>query len=193
MSAQSLQMTVSDIADSLVRIDSSGVPHGTRGRTYLPGVGPYGEPQLLNKVAQILNSSSRYRGKVETKRNPDLLIRGSWGLEFKIVRPFGDNGREAENWSVNLLHPYEGNQSSLGDCLKLLDLSIREQKAIVVIGYEHIPPLISLQPLVDSFEIIAKQIIKVELGPGITENRKNLIHPIHQQLTVFAWEVLGRS
>ena len=47
MSAPSLQMIVSDIADSLVMIDSSGIPHGTRGRTYLPGVGPYGEPRAL--------------------------------------------------------------------------------------------------------------------------------------------------
>jgi len=41
-------------------------------------------------------------------------------LEFKIARPFGDNGKEAENWSVNLPHPYAGNVSVIGDCLKLL-------------------------------------------------------------------------
>src|SRR5207302_10748286 len=34
-------------------------------------------------------------------------------------RPFGDNGSLAENWSVNLLHLYEGNTSLLGDCLKI--------------------------------------------------------------------------
>ena len=192
MSLGSLTKIISDIADSLVVVDSSGVPHSIRGRTYLPGVGPYGEPQLLKKISQLLNLKSLYWGNVETRRSPDLLIRGYWALEFKIVRPFGDNGKEAENWSVNLLHPYEGNQSSLGDCLKLLNLQAREEKAVVVIGYEHTPPIISLEPLVESFEIIAREIMKISLDSRITEIRKNLSHPVHQQLTVYAWKVLGR-
>jgi len=47
------------------------------------------------------------------------LIKGLWVIEVKIARPFGDNGKEAEAWSVNLLHPYAGNTSIIGDCLKL--------------------------------------------------------------------------
>lgn len=88
-----LNAVVSDIADSFVAIDSSRVPF----RAFKPGVGPYGEPQLLRKVALTLNSKLAYLRKVETRRAPDLLIRDSWGLEFKIVRPFGDNGKEAED------------------------------------------------------------------------------------------------
>lgn len=42
---------------------------------------------------------------------PDVLVPNRWALEFKIVRPFGDNGIEAERWSQNLLHPYPGNVS----------------------------------------------------------------------------------
>ena len=182
-----LKTVVSDIADSLVEIDSSGVPF----RKFKPGVGPYGEPQLLKNLSQILGSKSIYEGKVETKRTPDFLIKGSWALEFKIVRPFGDNGKEAENWSVNLIHPYEGNVSALGDCMKLLQLDVPEKKAVVAIGYEHCPPKIPIRPLIDSFEILAERIMKIKLGLRETENRKDLRHPVHQQLTVYAWEVIG--
>jgi len=61
-------------------------------------------------------------------------------MEFKIVRPYGDNDREAEDWSVNLLHPYPGNVSTIADCWKLQSLECAERKAVVVVGYEHTPP-----------------------------------------------------
>ena len=109
-----LQELINDIADTLVAIDSSGVPF----KDYQPGVGPYGEPQLLTEVARRLDAMTIYHG-ARTKRTPDLLIPGQWALEFKIARPFGNNGKAAENWSVNLLHPYPGNVSSIGDCFKL--------------------------------------------------------------------------
>jgi len=88
-------------------------------KSFQPGVGPYGEPQLVKLIAAFLNGLSAYEGNPKSKRTPDLLVEGLWALEFKIARPSGDNGREAENWSVNLLHPYDGNVSVFGDCLKL--------------------------------------------------------------------------
>lgn len=185
-----MKKVISDIADALVTIDSSRIPFQHRGRKYDPGVGPYGEPQLLKKVKDILNSKAIYKDKIETRRTPGLLFKGSWAMEFKLARPFGNNGKEAEYWSVNLLHPYEDNVSALGDCLKLLQLNCPEKKAIVVIGYEHDPPIISLNPLIKGFEMLADQLLKIKLGPREVENRRNLVHPVHQQLTVFAWEIL---
>ena len=182
----SLNYLISNIADALLSIDKSGIPF----RKYQPGVGPYGEPQVLKRIAEYLNNQPATRKLVQTKRTPDLLIKGHWAMEFKIARPFGDNGLEAENWSVNLLHPYEGNTSSIGDCLKLLSSNLPERKAVVAIGYEHDPTVIPLSVLVDSFELLADQIMGIKLGNRITENRKGLVHPVHQQLTVYAWEVL---
>ena len=46
--------------------------------------------------------------------------------------------------------------STIGDCYKLAKLQCREQKAVVVIGYEHLPSKIDLTPLIESFELIAK-------------------------------------
>ena len=119
-----LDRVIRDVADVLVAIDQSRVPF----REFRPGVGPYGEPQLVRAIAQRLNEFGAYRGTACTKRCPDLLIRGAWAVEFKLVRPFGDNGKEAENWSVNLLHPYEGNVSAIGDCLKLECLECADAK-----------------------------------------------------------------
>ena len=61
-------------------------------------------------------------------------------IEFKVVRPFGDNGKEAENWSQNLLHPYKGNVSLIGDALKLLDLNNYRHKCLFAICFEPIHP-----------------------------------------------------
>lgn len=174
-----------DIGAALACIDKSGESF----RTFQPGVGPYGEPQLVGRIAKFLNELPRYRVAVQTKRTPDLLIPSEWAIEFKITRPFGDNGKEAENWSVNLLHPYPGNVSTIGDCYKLLGLEGPERKAVVVIGYEHVPPRISLTPLVESFEVLAKHVASIELSPRIETRIENLIHPIHQSVRIFAWQV----
>jgi hypothetical protein len=183
-----LKLVISDIAGALAEIDRTADPF----RGFKPGVGPYGEPQLMKLIAENLNTKTPYQGLVATKRTPDMLVKGSWALEFKIARPFGDNGNEAEDWSVNLLHPYAGNVSIIGDCLKLLELRCQERKAAVVIGYEHTPPSISLAPLFAAFEVIAKHVAKIDLSARVEESRRDLRHPVHQQVTIAAWEVLGR-
>lgn len=181
-----LHAVIDSIADALVLIDSSG----TKFRGFLPGVGPYGEPQLVKLVAAQLNSMVQCDGPVCTKRTPDLLLPGKWAIECKIARPFGDNGKPAENWSVNLLHPYEGNTSLIGDCLKLRGLRLIEKRAAIVIGYEHTPPQISLGPLIDAFEVVAREVIGIRLSKRIQAVRSGLVHPVHQQLSVTGWEVL---
>lgn len=135
-----LEQVITDVAGALANIDRCGAAF----KQFQRGVGPYGEPQLVAAIAQHLNTLPSYNGSVRTKRTPDLLIRERWALEFKLARPFGDNGKEAENWSVNLLHPYPGNVSLIGDCLKLQRLGGVERKGVVVVGYEHTPPRISL-------------------------------------------------
>src|SRR5271165_6883352 len=180
-----LDCIVENLADALVTIDSSRIPF----RNFSPGVGPYGEPQLLSQVAARLNAILPCEGPICTKRTPDLLIPKNWAIECKIARPFGDNGKPAENWSVNLLHPYAGNTSLLGDCLKLRALVTHERKAAVVIGYEHTPPQISLKPLLAAFEVIAGNVMGLRLGDRVQAIRQGLAHPVHQQLTVTAWEV----
>jgi len=176
---------LSDIADACVAVDSSGVPF----RGFHPGVGPYGEPQLVKLLANHLNTLPTYSGRAMCKRTPDLLLCGLWALEFKIARPFGDNGLEAENWSVNLLHPYPGNISLFGDCLKLASLQTPEKRAAVVIGFEHNPARISLDPLFYAFEAVAARLLPFAISPRHEVTRHGLVHPIHQVARIAAWEV----
>ncbi|HEV2246913.1 MAG TPA: hypothetical protein VGW37_09715 [Terriglobia bacterium] len=185
----SLGQVVSDIADACVKIDTSGLPF----KSFRTGVGPYGEPQLVRLLVDHLNDLPDYAGRAKTKRTPDLLLTDLWALEFKIARPFGDNGLEAEDWSVNLLHPYPGNVSVYGDCLKLAEWEGPERRAAVVIGFEHEPAIISLDPLFRAFEAIAARLLPIEISPRCEMIRRGLVHPVHQVLRVAAWEVPSRA
>jgi hypothetical protein len=184
-SQESLSALVGCIAEACVAIDRSGIPF----KSFQPGIGPYGEPQLVKLVAAHLNSQPKYRQRAMSKRTPDLLIDGHWALEFKIARPFGDNGLEAENWSVNLLHPYAGNVSVIGDCLKLAAWPGPERRAGVVIGFEHNPAKISLEPLFLAFESVASELLPFRLSKRAEERRDGLRHPVHQVVRIAAWEV----
>lgn len=181
----SLQHLIMDIADACKSIDAEEPPF----KGFRAGVGPYGEPQLVKLIANRLSVLSAYSGRAKSKRTPDLLITGSWALEFKIARPFGDNGLQAENWSVNLLHPYPGNVSVFGDCLKLAHWSGPERRAAVVIGFEHQPAEIPLEPLFRAFEAVAACLLPFALSPRVEIYRNELRHPVHQVVRVVGWEV----
>ena len=183
----SLDQLVTSIADALAEVDNAKRPY----REFQPGVGPYGEPQLVKLIAASL--SRRLRTSAVTKRTPDLLIPQHWAVEFKIARPYGDNGKEAENWSVNLLHPYPGNVSTIGDCYKLANWNGPERRAAVVIGYEHTPARVDLEPLIRSFEVVAREVARVKISNRVEVSRAGLIHPVDQCVKVFAWEVFEHS
>lgn len=59
-----LQQVALDIGEALVAIDGCGIGF----KQFRPGVGPYGEPQLLRAVAEHLNALPMYAGEVLTKR-----------------------------------------------------------------------------------------------------------------------------
>ena len=104
---------VTIIANILKKFDSEKPIH----KSFQPGIGPFGEPQIVKIIAERLQGNGVL---AQTKRIPDLVVQNEWAIEFKIVRPFGDNGKEAENWSVNMLHPYPGNVSLISDAIKLI-------------------------------------------------------------------------
>jgi hypothetical protein len=80
----SLDHVAETFADALVAIDSSKIAF----RNFLPGVGPYGEPQLLSGVADRLNATLPRDGEVCTKRTPDLLISAAKNANFiHVINP----------------------------------------------------------------------------------------------------------
>jgi hypothetical protein len=173
---------VKSITDVLKTFDSERPVH----KSFQAGIGPFGEPQIVNEIAKRLTANGT---PSRTKRTPDLVLEEGWAVEFKIVRPFGDNGKEAENWSVNLLHPYAGNVSLIGDAIKLAGLSVYPRRALFVIGFEHDPSRIHLGPLIQAFELITRQVMKLDLGERVEEQRRHLVHPEHQVLRCIGWEL----
>ncbi len=190
---------VNDFAVALKAVDKTGPQGASRTRTYRPGVGPLTEDDAINRALLFLKteirpaiySSASSRPYPNSRQKCDLVIPNEWAIEFKLIRPFGDNGIEAEHWSENILHPYAGNTSSIGDCIKLSQSGFPERKAIVVFGYEHFPPQIELETAVRSFEVVAEQVIGIQLSECHFAQFGPLIHPVHQQGKIFGWEILG--
>ena len=181
---------------SLARIDATR-PVGLAER-FRPGIGPLTEGELTNAVLADLSATeaSLYhgcgaKGYPGSRATCDVVIPGRWAIEIKLARPFGDNGKPAERWSENLLYPYPGNTSAIGDCLKLVRSAFTERKAVVVVGYEHSPPQISLEPAVRGFELLATEVRGVDLSSRAERLVRGLIHPHHQPARVYGWEVLG--
>lgn len=182
-----LSEIVCTIADALKDFDLENPVH----KSFKPGIGPFGEPQLLIELAKRLTGQGI---PARTRRTrADMDIQDIWALEFKIVRPFGDNDQEAENWSQNLLHPYEGNVSLIGDAIKLSKLDEYPKKGLFAIGYEHDPPRIDLEPLFSSFELVARSVLNIPLGHRFEEMRGQLVHPTHQVIRCAAWQLDGRE
>jgi hypothetical protein len=195
----SLGQVVNDFAEAFKAVDATRPQGASRARVYRPGIGPLTEADAVNKALRYLQEELQHsiyqdaspRQYPNSRQQCDLVIPGEWAIEFKLLRPFGDNGKEAEHWSENVLHPYPGNVSSIGDCIKLMDSGFSERKAIIVFGYEHSPPQIDITTATDSFEVIAKLVVGIDLGERKSAKFGPLIHPVHQQGRLFGWEVIG--
>jgi hypothetical protein len=62
----------------------------------------------------------------------------------------------------------------------------------MIFGFEHAETQIPLDPAIDGFQLLAKDLLGIELGPMLHIRRERLIHPVHQVLRVFACEVRNR-
>src|SRR5438874_4782224 len=160
-----IQQIVHHFCEGLKAVDSRRLVE----KTYKPGIGPFPEARTVDLVFKHLAKTKSFFAEAKPSCYPgqktkcDIVIPGQWAIEFKLARPFGDNGRPAEHWIENVLYPYEGNQSALGDCMKLLRSNYPFRKAVVIFGFEHTPPLTDLTVAIDAFELVAKQIIGAPL------------------------------
>ena len=171
------------VANILKVFDSERPIH----KSYKPGIGPFGEPQLVKEIARRLTNKGISARTTQTPA--DMDVGDTWAIEFKIVRPYGDNDIKAENWSQNLLHPYDDSTSLIGDAIKLLRLDTYPKKSVFAIGYEHETARIDLEPLISSFELISRSTMNIPLGQRIEERRTGLVHPTHQVVRCVAWQL----
>ena len=178
---------VRSIADALKDIDTECPVYQRGQRIYQPGIGPFSEPQLVKRIAERLTSAGIFARTTRTQADLDVL--GIWAVEFKLARPFGDNRNPAEHWSENLLHPYEGPTSLIGDALKLMEMTNYPKKCVFAIGYEHDPAQTDLTRLINAYEMLSTSLLNIPLGPRVEERRVGLVHPVHQVVRCVAWQV----
>lgn len=195
-----LEHIVCQIANILEEFDSTCPKQLYRDGVYFkPGIGPFREVPLVKQIAKQLSDGGISGRSVvaRTHQRPDMSLQLSgdvsdtkdWAFEFKIVRPYGNNGKVATNWSRRLLYPREGNESLMGDALKLRTLPGFHHKALIAICFQEDAPELELEPFLASFELITKDIIKVPLGERIEEKRIGLVHPVHQILRCIGWQL----
>jgi hypothetical protein len=189
---------ITDLADALKAVDSTRPIQGK----FKPGIGPHKENIARNLSLSYLQKqvSTAFMYKhASTKKYPasskmcDLVIPEKWAIELKLLRPFGDNDKEAEHWSSKIIHPYYGNKSAIGDMLKLLDSGFACRKAIILFAYEHSEPKIDQEITLKTFEMIASACHQVILGQRIMEERRDLVHPTFAVLKVIGWEIINHK
>ena len=102
-----------------------------------------------------------------------------------MLRMFGDNGKLNDNMLMHVLSPYPAHRSALTDCEKLAQSNQPSRKAIVIYGYDYNDW--PMDPAIEAFETLASE--RVILGDQHAAAYDHLMHPVHQQGRVFAWEI----
>ena len=122
-----------------------------------------------------------------SKQKCDLVIGepAQWRIEVKMARVYGDNNRPDDTGVKDILSPFAVDRSALGDCVKLVDLGPDGRRAVLIYGFDA--PQRPVAELIAAFEVLARQ--RVLLGDRLQEKLDNLVHPVHRNGGVFAWEV----
>ncbi|HEX2839324.1 MAG TPA: hypothetical protein VHN77_14495 [Phycisphaerales bacterium] len=186
---------VTDFALALKEVDATA-PREDK-KAFRPGIGPLTEAFGTRLALEYMSNrqADRYVGakpeRYPGQRTTCDAVFGDWAVEFKLLRPFGDNGKPAENWIENALYPYPGNVSALGDLFKLSTHKLRPRSGVVLYGFEHVTAITPLEPAVRSFELIAAEVLRFQLGARCSHRIEGLVHPVHQVLVVHGWELLA--
>ena|SRR2546427_6137648 len=191
-----LKTLLSDFAEALRKVDAARPQHTTnQGRAYQPGIGPHPEDVavklILNKM-QLLHPSVYAKARTQvpyknSKPKCDLVVGepAQWRVEVKMARVYGDNNRPDDTGVKDVISPFAVDRSALADCSKLVALGGDARCAVLIYGFDA--PDRPVAELIAAFEILARQ--RVLLGERHQEKLENLVHPVHRNGGVFAWEV----
>ncbi len=171
------------------------------GAPYSPGIGPHTERATVELVSEEMGRMGTiqvegfqlevpYPG---TPRNKCDLCIGvgpdwDWAVEIKMLRLMGDNGKPNDNILMHILSPYPEHRSALTDCTKLISAGFTSRTAMLIYGYEYLEW--PMEPAIESFETLASQY--VTLGVRSQSDVEGLVHPIHRNGRVFAWEIFAK-
>jgi hypothetical protein len=166
------------------------------GKPHQPGLGPHGENAAVRLVVNqlALSNPGRYSeaGQVRypnSRLTCDLGIGNplGWALDVKMLRALGDNGRPDDTYLHEILSPYESDHSALTDSIKLRPSGFVCPKAVLIYGFDYVQR--PLEPAIHALEILMRN--AGPIGPRREANFADLVHPVHRNGRVLAWEVLG--
>tara|TARA_Y100000991_G_C21905036_1_gene319774 strand:- start:242 stop:823 length:582 start_codon:yes stop_codon:yes gene_type:complete len=169
-----------------------------REKNYKPGIGPHEEDHQVELALEVLNGQGKYiecgKKKYPNSREEcDLVIDGKLAVEFKLLRPLGNNGKDDDKrWLIKILYPSYGNVSAIGDVLKLKQSGFSEKKVIALLTYFPInnnEVKEKIDTTLTCFEFILNEVYKVQLGERVSEKFNDLIHPVHNTGVLHCWEI----
>ena len=158
-----MKQFISEFGKAMVQINQDIPGHENAGNIYQPGIGPYGEDNIVDMAMEYLTNNQivtepyKIRPNLEQRialglRNyvgingraatPDLVI-GNKIIEFKIARPLRDNGQPEDTWFKKVFDPHPSSYSTFIDVAKLCkfaeecDSENKFEKWVVVIGFER--------------------------------------------------------
>ena len=105
-----------------------------------------------------------------------------------MARLLGDNGKPDDTAIKDVLSPFDSDRSAVADCRKLISSSPDTGKALLIYGFNA--PGKPVEQLIEAFEAVAR--LWVELGRRHASAFGDLVHPVHRDGAVFAWEVVER-
>ena len=163
------------------------------------GIGPHDEIEVIRLVMTELAARlpERYTAHERevlypgTRQACDLCIGEapdfSWAIEFKALRMLGDKGHTGTGRDdvSKILSPYPQQRSALTDCLKLSSSGLGHRQALIIYAYdwEEFPA----ESVIEIFEFAANRWVR--LGDRLSYPFSGLIHPVHQEGTVYGWEL----
>lgn len=198
-----LKELVEDFALGMEMADREGpqAMNSRSGQLFQKGIGPHTETMTTSLVFSQLCKMfpNKYENKVHfnipyatNKRlKCDLCIGNvdewTWNVEIKMLRFMGDNGKTNDNILMHILSPYPHDRSALTDCGKLLSSGLCGKKAILIFAYDYKD--ISSLPAIEAYEVLVRN--QYIVGERLQKTFNNLIHPVHGQGVVYAWEIVG--
>ena len=199
--AFALDALVRDFGQGIEAVDARRpqAVNSRSGKPFQVDLGPHTEIDTVELVMRELatRAPAVYEGKYstsvpypeDTRSKCDLCFgRGpvyDLAVEVKMARILGDNGKPNDNLVMHMLSPYPTHRSALTDCIKLQGTSLSSRRAVIVYGYEA--EGFPLQPLIEAFELLARQ--SVSLGQRHSARFSGLVHPVHASGSVYGWEV----
>lgn len=102
-----------------------------------------------------------------------------------MLRLMGDNGRPNDNMLMHIVSPYPQHRSALTDGPKLLGSGFDGRLVLVIYGFDY--PELPMDPAIEVFELLASR--RVRIGGRAAARFSSLVHPVHQEGRVFAWEI----